>query len=308
MPAERERLAQIKPNLERRAWIYDLTREFFRGHGFLEVETPVRVPAIAPEINISPVHSDGWYLITSPELHMKRLLAAGYEKVFQISHCFRKHERGSFHNPEFSMLEWYRTDANCADIVSDTEQLVSTIIHKMQATNILRYQGKDIDIQLPWPRISVKNAFIQSAGWDPVSAFDAERFDYDMATVVLPSLSQVRPVVLTEYPTAAASLARIKANDPQVAERSEVFIGGIELANAYSELTDATEQRQRFVREAAQIERERGIKVPISESFLEAVTHLPECGGIAMGMDRLVMLLCDVGSIGEVCAFSEDNI
>ena len=307
MPAERERLAQIKANLERRAQIYALIREFFRGRGFLEVETPVRVPAVAPEINISPLQSDGWYLITSPELHMKRLLAAGYKQIFQISHCFRKHERGRLHNPEFSLLEWYRAHADYADTISDTEQLVSSIVQKLQPSGILRYQGQVIDMHLPWPRISVENAFLQIAGWNPVYDYNAERFDHDMAKLVLPSLNSARPTVLVEYPAAAASLARIKADDYRVAERAEVFIGEIELANAYSELTDAAEQRQRFVQEAYHIECQYGTKIPISEPFLEAVSHLPECSGIALGMDRLVMLLCDAAGIDEVCAFTENN-
>ncbi|MCL2281435.1 MAG: EF-P lysine aminoacylase EpmA [Dehalococcoidia bacterium] len=308
MPAERERLAQIKTNLEHRAQIYDLVREFFRGRGFLEVETPVRVPAIAPEINIAPLQSDGWYLITSPELHMKRLLAASYKQIFQISHCFRKHERGRLHNPEFSLLEWYRTDANCTDTISDTEQLVSTLIQKLQSSNILHYQGQSIDMQLPWHRLSIKNAFLQIAGWNPVSDYNAERFDHDMSTLILPSLNPARPTVLVEYPAAAASLARLKADDLQVAERAEVFIGGMELANAYSELADAAEQLQRFMKEASQIEYTYGMKMPISGPFIDAVSHLPECSGIALGMDRLVMLLCDAASIDEVCAFTEDNI
>ena len=143
MPPERERLARIKSNLKSRAQIYDLAREFFRGRGFLEVETPVRVPTIAPEINIVPVESDGWYLITSPELHMKRLLAAGYEQIFQISHCFRKGERGRLHNPEFSLLEWYRAGANCMDMISDTEQLVTSLAEKLRSGNDYQLSGPD---------------------------------------------------------------------------------------------------------------------------------------------------------------------
>ena len=307
MPADGERLAQIKSNLKRRARIYDLAREFFRGRGFLEVETPVRAPTIAPEINIAPVESDGWYLITSPELHMKRLLAAGYAQIFQISHCFRKGERGRLHNPEFSLLEWYRAGAGCMDVISDTEQLVATLAKKLHLGNIINYQGQSIDLRLPWLRLRVRDAFIKSAGWDPVMNYDAERFDHDMATLVLPNLDASRPTVLMEYPAAAASLARLKAGDPRVAERAEVFIGGLELANAYSELTDREEQKKRFTLEIEQIERQQGRKMQMPESFIEAVGYMPECGGIALGMERLVMLLSDAASIDEVCAFTVDN-
>lgn len=307
MAAEQERLAHIKSNLKRRAQIYDLAREFFRGRGFLEVETPVRAPVVAPEINIVPFESEGWYLAASPELHMKRLLAAGYENIFQISHCFRKGERGRLHNPEFSLLEWYRAGANCMDMISDTEQLVITLVRKIRIGSILSYQGHSIDLKLPWPRLTIRQAF-KSAGWDPVANYDAKRFDHDMATLVLPQLASGRPTVLIEYPAAAASLARLKPGDKQVAERAEVFIGGLELANAYSELTDHEEQQKRFAVEIEQIESQQGRKMKMPESFIEAVGFMPPSGGIALGMERLVMLLCDAGSIEEVTAFTAENI
>ena len=308
MPPERERLAKIKTNLKRRAQIYALVREFFLGRGFLEVETPVRVPVIAPEINIVPVESDGWYLITSPELQMKRLLAAGYESIFQISHCFRKGECGRMHNPEFSLLEWYHKGASCLDVMSDTQQLVTSLAKKLRLGTVIQYQSQTINLRLPWPELTVRQAFSKYAGWDPVADYDAARFDHDMATLVLPQLAPGRPTILMEYPAAAASLARLKLGNPQVAERAEVFIGGLELANAYSELTDREEQLRRFTAEIAQMEREQGRKMEMPESFIEAVEFMPECGGIALGMERLVMLLCDAASIDDVTAFTVDNI
>jgi lysyl-tRNA synthetase class 2 len=141
-----------------------------------------------------------------------------------------------------------------------------------------------------------------------VEHYDAARFDHDMATLVLPQLGPGRPTVLTEYPAAAASLARLKADDPQVAERAEVFIGGLELANAYSELTDREEQQKRFAGEIEQIEREQGRKMQMPESFIEAVGFMPPSGGIALGMERLVMLLCDAACIDDVTAFTVENI
>ncbi len=308
MPPEQERLAKIKSNLMRRAQIYDLARDFFRGRGFFEVETPTRVPAIAPELNIVPEESSDWYLITSPELHMKRLLAAGYPRIFQISHCFRKGERGRLHNPEFSLLEWYRSAAGFQDVIIDTEQLVTAIAGKLESGNTINYQGNKVDLSLPWPRLPVREAFIENAGWDPVANYEPERFDHDMATLVLPKLESARPTVLVEYPAAAASLARLKPGDPAVAERAEVFISGLEIANAYSELTDADEQRKRFDAEIQQIQREQGRKMKMPESFIEAVGYMPECGGIALGMERLVMLFCNAGSIEEVTAFTAGNI
>ena len=145
------------------------------------------------------------------------------------------------------------------------------------------YQGNAVDISAPWPRIPVREVFIKSAGWDPVAHYEAGRFDHDMATLVLPGLETGRPTVLTEYPASAASLARFKPGAPGVAERAEVFIGGLELANAYSELTDPGEQRKRFTLEISQIEREQGRKMKMPESFIDAMGSIPRCGGIAAG-------------------------
>ncbi|MBI2328755.1 MAG: EF-P lysine aminoacylase GenX, partial [Chloroflexi bacterium] len=121
--ADRNRLIRLKPNLQRRALIYEFTRAFFIEQGFLEVETPIRVPTIAPERHITPFASDSWFLSTSPELHMKRMLAAGYDRLFQVSHCFRSGERGRWHNPEFTMLEWYRVAADYRQVIQDIERL-----------------------------------------------------------------------------------------------------------------------------------------------------------------------------------------
>ncbi len=128
---ELKRLARLKSNLERRALILQYIREFFNEQGFLEVETPIRAPTIAPELFIVPFQSEDWFLAASPELHMKRLLAAGYEKLYQFSHCFRKGERGRWHNPEFIMLEWYRKGADYPKIIDDTEKLVTTLASKL---------------------------------------------------------------------------------------------------------------------------------------------------------------------------------
>ena len=141
---EPERLARLKTNLRRRALIYEYIRAFFKEQDFLEVETPIRAPAIAPEQFIVPFQSEDWFLSTSPELHMKRLLAAGYERIFQFSHCFRKGERGRWHNPEFIMLEWYRAGADYNQIILDIEQLVAALAGKLGLRNKIEYQGQVI--------------------------------------------------------------------------------------------------------------------------------------------------------------------
>jgi lysyl-tRNA synthetase class 2 len=297
------RLSHIKANLERRALIYDVIRTFFCSEGFLEVETPLLVPTVAPEKYITPFTVNGWFLSTSPEMHMKRLLAAGCSKIFQICHCFRRSERGRLHNPEFTMLEWYRVGADYMQIIQDTERLVLTLANRLRLGTTIHYQGAEIDLVSPWPRITVREAFLNSAGWDPFEHLDEERFDIDLVEKVVPNFAANRPTVLMDYPVAMASLARVRPGSLPLAERAEVFIGGLELANAYSELTDAAEQERRFKQETEILEREgkRGIVMP--ERFLESLSSLPECGGIALGIDRLVMLFCDAASIDEVIAF-----
>ena len=305
--SERRQLISKKANLERRALIYEFIRAFFREEGFLEVETPVRMPEIAPEQYIAPFTSEGWFLSTSPELHMKRLLAAGYEKLFQFSHCFRKGERGQWHNPEFTLLEWYRTGADYLQMLDDTEKLVAKLAGRLGLGTGINYQGQNIDLATPWRRTTVTEAFRKTAGWDPVTESNPSRFDTDLVEKVVPGFGG-RPTLLLEYPAAMASLARLKPGAPKVAERGEVFIGGLEIANAFSELADRKEQEKRFTHEIDQIQKETGRKAEMPRKFLEALHHLPECGGIALGVDRLVMLLCDAGNIDDVIAFATDSI
>lgn len=303
---EAARLRQIQANLKRRALILDSIRAFFRREGFLEVETPILVPQAAPEPFIDPFAADGWFLSTSPEMHMKRMLAAGYGSMFQLTHCFRKGERGGLHNPEFTMLEWYRVGADYRDIITDTENLVLAVAADLGMGQALGYRGQAIDLAPPWPAITVSDAFRKWAGWDPALKHDPERFDSDLVDRVMPRLAAGRPTVLTEYPAANASMARLKPGNTKVAERAEVFIAGLELANAYSELTDAAELERRFrgvVAEVAGGERER----PMPARFLAAMSHLPPCGGIALGVDRLAMLLCNAASIDEVMAFPRES-
>ncbi len=306
MGVDRDRLVRLKDNLRKRALIMDGIRTFFRERDFLEVETPVRLPAIAPEVYIEPVESGDWFLATSPELHMKRLLAAGYERIFQLSRCFRRGERGRLHNPEFTMLEWYRANADYEDIIKDTEDLVLELANRINRSKKLRYQGTDIDLAQPWPRTTVREMYLCKAGWDPVNEYDDLRFDTDFLEKIQPSFPADRPTVIIDYPAAAAALARLKPGDERVAERAEVFIGGLELANIYSELVDRAEQEKRFRESIDEIRKVRKAP-PISTDFMEALDYLPECGGVALGVDRLVMLLCNAASIDEVMAFTSDT-
>jgi lysyl-tRNA synthetase class 2 len=304
---ETKRLARLRKNLERRASIFKHIRDFFNEQGFLEVDTPIRTPTIAPEAFIVPFQSEDWYLSASPELYMKRLLAAGYDKIFQFSHCFRKGERGRWHNTEFIMLEWYRRGADYRQIIKDTEQLITAVARKLGNKNSIKYQDQEIDISTPWPRISVSEVYLKYAGWDPAAKDDPEKFDIDFVEKILPNLAKDRPTVLTDYPASQTSLARLKSGNPKIAERAEVFTGGLELANAYSELADAAEQAKRFREAIEKIKKERGQEMPMPEKFIKAMQNLPECGGIALGVDRLVMLFCDADKIDDVTAFTQDT-
>ena len=282
-------------------------REWFHDSGFIEVETPVRIAAPAPEPHIDcPPSGDAW-LRASPELQMKRLLAAGCDRIFQIGPCFRAGERGSRHNPEFTLLEWYRRGAGCDGILDDTVALLRHVARGAIGGTRLAWGGAEVDLGAEWLRLTVSEAYRRWAGWDPAEAFDQDRFDVDMALKIEPALPRDVPCVLCDYPAPAASLARLRPEDPRVAERWELYLCGMEIANAYGELADGREQRRRF--EAARDERRRlgEDDYPLDEGFLGDLERgaFPACGGIALGIDRLAMLLCGAATIGDVRAFCE---
>ena len=270
--------------LSERARVLRAIRAFFDARGFTEVETPVRIPAPAPEPHIDCPPSGNWFLRASPELQMKKLLAAGMERIYQIGPCFRAGEKGRRHSPEFTMLEWYRANADYSQIAVDAEELLVEVLTRDHAY-----------VQ----RITVREAYLRWAGWDPVETWDQDRFDFDMATKIEPNLPK-EPLFLTDYPAPAASLARLKSDDPRVAERWELYVDGIELANAFTELIDPVEQRRRF--ELAREERRAlgEADYPVDEEFLDALARMPPSGGVALGVDRLVMLACGASSIADV--------
>jgi elongation factor P--(R)-beta-lysine ligase len=280
-----------------------LIREFFHERGFMEVETPIRIPAPALELHIDAEPAGNSFLRTSPELHMKRLLAAGHERIFQMGPCFRRGERGDRHHPEYTMLEWYRANADYNDILVDTKTLITQVARELLGGTDLSYRGKEISLSPIWERITVAEAFMQFAGWDPSAKYDADRFDLDLVDKVEPQLPQAVPVILADYPAGAAALARRKPGMPNVAERWELFIGGLELANAYSELNDPIEQRARF-EDCARQRKELGKDVyPLDEEFLAVIASLPPSGGIALGVDRLLMLMTNSASLDDVLPF-----
>ena len=280
-------------------------RSFFDARGFTEVETPIRIPVPAQELHIDAEPSGDFYLRTSPELHMKRMLAAGLEKIYQVGPCFRRGERGPLHHPEYSMLEWYRVGADYRNILEDTRELIADVATAVTGRAVISYRGNTIDLGGEWTVQTVQDAFTVHAGWDPVSGYDADRFDLDLVEKVEPALSAASPTVLIDYPAEAAALSRRKAGSPGLAERWELYIGGLELANAYSELTDAEEQRQRFLACGKQRISMGKTDYGLDEPFMASLDTLPPCGGIALGVDRLVMLLCDAASLDAVLPFRD---
>jgi len=272
-------------------------RAWFDQAGFIEIETPVRLPTPALELHIDAEPAGSGFLRTSPELHMKRLLAAGYDRIYQIGPCFRKGERGERHNPEYTMLEWYRIKADYRDIMADTESLITHV-----------YSSALCPLPpAPWPRFTVEELFLKHAGWNPVEDYDADRFEQDLVSKVEPALPRDTPVFVMDYPAAAAALSRRKPGREAVAERFELYIAGVEIANAFSELTDPLEQRRRF-EEWAQQRQAAGAQVyPLDEAFLAALElGMPPAGGIALGIDRLVMVLMGATTLDDVMAFRED--
>ena len=272
-------------NLRRRAEIVRRIRAFFDGRGFVEVSTPVAIDAPAPEPHIDcPTACGTKFLRASPELQMKKLLAAGMDRIYQIGPCFREGEFGERHHPEFTMIEWYRRNAGYEAIARDLEELMSALQAPVTPPGV-------------FPRLTVREAYRKYAGWDPwTGEWDQDRFDYDMATKVEPNVSE-GPVFLMDYPPQAASLAVVKGG---VAQRWEFYWKGMELANCFTELCDGEEQRRRFV--AAKEERRRlgESDYPLDEEFLEMVPLMESASGVALGVDRLVAVLCGEKDIHAV--------
>lgn len=290
--------------LRERAKIVQAIRRFFDEREFVEVETAVRIPAPAPEEHIDcPPVVGGGYLRASPELQMKKLLAAGMDKIYQIGPCFREGERGSRHNPEFTMIEWYRRGANYLDIKRDLESLLEGLVVADSRSG--RAEGENILLR-------VRDAYLRYAGWDPWEGdWDQDRFDFDMATKIEPAIKELGGgVFLMDYPPQAASLAKLTTtlpttNNPRpttYAERWEFYWDGVELANCFTELCDRDEQKLRFekAKEARKLLKEADY--PIDSEFIDCLPKIENAAGVALGVDRLVMVLTKMKEISAVRA------
>jgi len=302
------RLARKREALFTRAALIRAVRRFFYEHDYLEADTPNRVPSIAPEVHIDGVPSGDWYLHTSPELCMKRLVAAGYHSIFQISKCYRHGERGRYHLPEFSLLEWYRAGIDYRDLMDECEAMVRYAVTEAIGRSSVVFHGRAVNVKGPWQRLTVRDAFTRYAACSADEAVAADTFDDIMTAKIEPHLGAPRPTFLYDYPSTLASLARVKDDDPSVAERCELYMAGVELANGFSELTDPDEQRQRFDSDNTRRRDMGKHQYPPSEKFLAALGVMPETAGIALGIDRLAMILANVERIDDVVAFTPEDL
>lgn len=341
-----EKIAQnssLRDALVVREQVLDTIRSFFKSQGFLEVETPLLVknPGTEPYLEVfkTTLKTQGYndqpaYLVTSPELFMKKLLAVGVGSCFQISKSFRNDEGISrFHNHEFTILEWYRVAGNYLDIMDDCEALLLAILRTVTKNNtatVLQYQGKEYDLASPWERISVAESFSRYADIDTESLLSEEKllargaakgYTVDSTTgweeiynqvflnEVEPHLGKHAPTILYDYPASQAALSKRKESDPRFAQRFECYVAGLELGNAFTELTNHDEQLERM-QEDLRIRKQLGkYSYDLDEDFFAALKMgLPETGGIAVGVDRLVSLFANVDGVRETLPFPIDEV
>ncbi len=301
-------LVKRKKALEQRARILQGIRHFFIEKGYLEVETPHRIPTPAPESHIDAIPSDKWFLHTSPELCMKRLIAAGYDRIFQICRCWREKERGSLHLPEFSLLEWYRAGGDYYSLMEECEGLIRSAARAIGLREEIVFRSRKIDLSKPWDRISVNEAFRRYSNISMEGALEQNFFDEAMVQEIEPNLGVEKPMFIYDYPAQRGALARLKREDPTIAERFELYIGGLELANGFSELVDPEEQRVRFQIENKNRQAYGKPIYSMPERFLSELDSMPPSSGIALGVDRLVMVFLDVKTIDEVVAFTPEEL
>ncbi len=332
-----DQLAARRGNLAARGRILAALREFFAARGYVEVDTPALQvsPGLEPHLKAfaTVLHDprDGGaqprYLHTSPEFAMKKLLAGGMTRIWQLAHAYRDGERSATHHPEFAMLEWYRAGATYRDLMDECEALLKAA-QDASAADALRRHGASADARLPWQRLTVAEAVARYAGIDllatmpdplapdrallaaasagiGIAPHDGDDWETLFFRIFLeriePHLGIGAPTILYDYPITLAALSRPKPGDRRLAERFELYVCGLELANAFGELTDAAEQRRRFIADQARKQALYGQTYPIDEDFLAALDHgLPDCAGIALGFDRLVMLATGADHIEDV--------
>lgn len=340
-----QRIRQHPELLDRyfiREQVMDGIRGHFKAKKFHEVETPLMVayPGTEPflevfetELQVADGRTKPAFFITSPEFALKKLLAAGVGNLFQICRVFRNGEGiSSRHNAEFTMIEWYRAQADYRDIMQDCEELLVDLLTKIKGLNktkdelVLVYQGREYDLTPPWPRLSVAEAFQQYAGISTGDLLDTNKllkigqkkgykvtsettweqiYNQIFLNEIETKLAQNhRPTIIYDYPVSQAALSRRKKEDPRFAERFEFYLAGLELGNAFSELTDPVEQEARIKADLALRQKLGKKEYGMDQDFIDALKMgMPESSGIAVGIDRLAMLLSDVSSINDTMFF-----
>ncbi|ACR67635.1 elongation factor P--(R)-beta-lysine ligase [Edwardsiella ictaluri] len=310
-------------NLLKRASILSTIRRFFSDRGVLEVDTPSMSQATVTDVHLVPfqTHFVGpgvaqgmmLYLMTSPEYHMKRLLAAGSGPIYQLCRSFRNEESGRYHNPEFTMLEWYRPHYDMYRLMNEVDDLLQQVL-ECESAETLSYQQafiRHLDVD---PLSADKTQLREVAAKLDLSNVADNEEDRDTLLQLLfafgvePHIGKERPVFVYHFPASQASLAQISTEDHRVAERFEVYYRGVELANGFHELTDAAEQRQRFEQDNRKRAAAGLPQQPIDEHLLAALEHgMPDSSGVALGVDRLIMLALSAERLSEVIAFSVDR-
>jgi lysyl-tRNA synthetase class 2 len=342
---ERARLATRRAALEARSRILRAVRRWFEGQGFVEVETPARVHAPGQEVHLEAIASGDRWLVTSPEYHMKRLLGAGFPRIVQIGKAWRAGEVGPHHQPEFTIAEWYRAEAPLEAIADDCEALLRVAAGAAEApvaagaaeAPAAGSAGKptavpgsgELDLNSPFERTTVRALLKLHAGVEldgdesaddladkaraaGIALGNAAAWDDIFFQIFLdrvePLIGRERPTFVFDWPAPLGALARRKADDPRFVERFELYAGGLELANAFGELTDAAEQRARFIDESATRVRLGKTVYPLDERLLAALPRMRPSAGVALGFDRLVMLVLGARDIREVITFADDEV
>lgn len=328
---------QLWPRYFVREKVIKTIRAFLEKQEFHEIETPILIAHPPAESYLDVFETtlldrhrkaNKAYLSTSPEVPLKKLMAAGLGNCYALTKSFRNMEtQSNTHNPEFTILEWYRVGVDYKTIMKDCEQLVlaiNTIVHP-KTPRTLTFQGKTIDVSAPWERLTIVEAFEKYAKVDFIQFLDEvtakkiakkkgysvepkttweELYNQIFLNEIEPRLGHGKPTILYEFPGSMAALAKTKASDPRFAERFEFYIAGLELGDCYSELTDWKEQEERFKREIGEIKRLGKTVYDYDHDFIEALkVGLPTCSGIAVGVDRLVMLFADATDIADTLFF-----
>ena len=310
----RARRIDLHATLSIRSQVMRAVRDFFDSRGFIEVDTPILVPSPGLDLyidafEVADARSSLW-LRTSPEFQMKRLLAAGFSKIYEIGKSFRRNEEGQLHQPEFTTVEWYRAFSDSEEVMLDTEQLVSSVSMSIRNETLLPARGEPVETDPPWERIAFAEAFERHAGHalSEVEADDQSLYRL-LAERVEPRLGRGRACFLTRYPARIAQLARLHPNHPETAERFEAYIDGVELCNGFAELIDPVEQQARFEAEREERRKQGKPYHPIDRRFLAALREgLPPCAGNALGLDRLMVLFLGAKHIDDVLAIPASRL